>query len=296
MLEGVFPPLPTPFTESGSLALDRLRENVLGLEGTGLSGFLALGSNGEAFHLSGEEAEQVFATVRAAAPGKTVLAGIGQLSTRATLEMARRAGAAGCDAALVLPPFYYKGAMTSEALRRHFEAVAEGSPLPILLYNVPANTGLSIPLDVIEALSRHPNVLGIKDSSGEVARLAEAIRFTRAGKPFSVFSGSYASTLPGLTFGIHGAVLAVANIAPRECVDLFRLFSEKRLEEAGALHLRILPIAAAVTSKHGVPGLKAALDLLGRYGGPPRPPLLPVAPGVQDEIGRLLAEARLLPR
>jgi len=302
MIEGVFPPLPTPFHDDGSLAIDRLRENVERLNPTGLSGYLALGSNGEAFHVSPPEASQVFAAVAAAvAPGMTVLAGTGQLSTWATIEMTQRAADAGCHAALVLPPFYYKGSMTNDALRRHFETVADASPLPVVLYNVPATTGLSIPVEVIAALAKHRNVVGVKDSSGEVARLADTVRLTRGGEPFSVLSGNFAATLPGLTFGVQGAILAVANVAPRECVSLLALFREGRTAEAGELHLRLLPIAAAVTSKHGVPGLKAALDLLGESGGPgffggrPRSPLLAVSPAVREEIGRTLREAALLP-
>lgn len=300
MIEGVFPPLPTPFAEDGSLAIDRLRKNVERLNGTGLSGYLALGSNGEAFHVSPAEASQVFVAVTASvAPGMTVLAGTGQLSTWATIEMTERAADAGCNAALVLPPFYYRGSMTGDALRRHFEAVADASRLPVLLYNVPATTGISIPVEVIAALAKHPNVVGVKDSSGEVARLADTVRLTRGGEPFSVFSGNFAATLPGLTFGIQGAILAVANVAPRECVSLLSLFREGRLAEAGEMHLRILPVATAVTSKHGVPGLKAALDLLGGndglYGGPPRPPLLAVTPAVRAEIAQTLREAGLLP-
>jgi 4-hydroxy-2-oxoglutarate aldolase len=303
MIEGVFPPLPTPFHDDGSLAIDRLRANVELLGGTGLSGCLALGSNGEAFHVSPAEASQVYAAVAASvAPGMTVLAGTGQLSTWATIEMTGRAADAGCDAALVLPPFYYRGSMTEGALRKHFEAVADASRIPVLLYNVPATTGLSIPVEVIAALARHPNIVGVKDSSGEIARLAETVRLTRGGEPFSVLSGNYAATLPGLTFGIHGAILAVGNVAPRECVSLFSLFREGRTAEAGQLHLRLLPIATAVTSKYGVPGLKAALDLLGRdddgsggpYGGPPRPPLLPASPAAWAEIAETLREAGLL--
>ena len=231
----------------------------------------------------------------------TVLAGVGQLSTWATIEMAERAADAGCDAALVLPPYYYKGAMTADVLRRHFEAVADASSIPLLLYNVPAATGLSIPVEVIAALATHPNVVGVKDSSGEVVRLAEIVRLTRGEKPFSVFSGNYAAFLPGLTFGIDGAILAVANVAPRECVALRTLFAQGRSKEAGDLHLRLLPVAAAVTTRHGVPGLKAALDLLGGrdgrdgpYGGPPRLPLLPLAPPGRTEIASILREAGLV--
>ncbi len=277
-----------------------MRESVARLNGTGLSGYLAFGSNGEAFHVSPDEASQVFAAVRAtAAPGMKVLGGTGQLSTRATIEMTFRATDAGCDAVLVLPPFYYRGSMTADALRAHFEAVADASRVPVLLYNVPATTGLSIPLETVAALSRHQNIVGIKDSSGDIGRLAETVRLTRDirdAKPFAVLSGNYGATLPGLAFGIDGAILAVANVAPRECVALLSLFREGRIREAGELHLRLLPVAAAVTSRYGVPGLKAALDILGFQGGPPREPLLPASSEARAEIKTVLSCAGLLPR
>jgi 4-hydroxy-2-oxoglutarate aldolase len=302
MIEGVFPPLPTPFAEDGSLAPDRIRENVERMNGAGLSGYLALGSNGEAFHVAPDEASAIWtAVVESAAPGMTILAGTGRLSTWETIEMTQRAADAGCAAALVLPPFYYRGSMTSDALRNHYEAVADSSPIPVLLYNVPATTGISIPLDVVADLARHPQIVGIKDSSGDIARLAETIRLTRGGDPFSVLSGNYAAFLPGLSFGIDGAILAVANVVPAECVSMKTLFQNGQTKEAGELHLRLLPVATAVTSQYGVPGLKVALDLLaeaggqGFYGGPPRLPLLIVAPEVKEEIAGILREAGLLP-
>lgn len=292
MLSGVFPPLPTPFREEGALDLGALAAHVSRLNETPLAGYLALGSNGEAVHLSPDEATAVLERVeRSAAPGKTLLAGTGQLSTAATVEMCKRAAGAGFDAALVLTPYYYKGAMTAEALQRHFEAVADASPIPVLLYNVPANTGLNLAPAVAAEVAKHPNVVGVKDSAGDVSQLAELVRLTRGEKPFSVLSGSFGAFLPGLTFGVAGAVVAVANLFPEECVAVHRLFAEGRIAEAGALHLRLLPIARAVTSQHGVAGLKAALAYLGRPCGGPRSPLRPLDGRQADEVRAALETA-----
>ena len=298
MFSGIYPPVPTPFDPDGSLALDRLRENIEHLNATGLSGYLALGSNGEAVHITPDEASQVFKAVRAAArPDMKVLAGVGQFSTRATTEMAQRAADAGCDAALVVTPFYYRNAMTADALRTHYVMIAGQSPIPVLIYNVPANTAFNLAPSIVAELARHPNIVGIKDSAGDVNQLAETVRLTRgqgAKSSFDVLSGNYGAMLPGLTFGIVGAILAVANIAPNECVSIFESFKAGRIAEAGDLHLRILPTARAVTSQYGVPGLKAAMDMLGMFGGVPRLPLLPLSPEQKSDVERILREAMLL--
>ena len=294
-LSGIIPPLPTPFDAAGSLDLGLLRALVEHLNGTGLSGYLALGSNGEAVHLWPEESPAVVRTVReTAAPGMILLAGTGQLSTAATLDATCRAAGAGADAVLVLPPFYYRGAMTGDALRRHFEAVATASPVPVILYNVPVNTGLTLPVEVAAALSHHPNVIGIKDSAGDVGQLAELVRTTRGGRPFDVLSGSFAATLPGLSVGATGAILAVANVAPRECVSILDLVRDGRHEEAREVHMRILPLARLVTSRFGIPGLKAALEILGHPAGLPRLPLLPLPDEARREVVQTLRQAGVL--
>lgn len=291
-IDGVLPPLPTPFHKDGALDLGALRDLVARLNEAPLAGYLALGSNGEAPHVSPEEASEVFTAVRAAAaPGRTVLGGTGQLSTRATVEMTQRAADAGCDAVLVLAPYYFKGSMTPEVLRRHLATVAGRSPVPVLLYNVPGNTGLHLPIEVVVELSRHPNVIGIKDSAGDIGQLAEIVRTTRGESQFHVLSGSFAATLPGLSVGVVGAILAVANLLPTECAALLTLFREGRIAEARALHLRLLPVARAVTKRFGVPGLKAALDLRGVPCGVPRSPLLPATAEVRRELEKVMVEA-----
>jgi 4-hydroxy-2-oxoglutarate aldolase len=325
MLKGIFPPLPTPFTADGALDLEALRLNVGKLNETGLTGYLALGSNSEAVHVTPEEASLVFATLRkAAAPGKIVIGGTGQLSTAATIEMTRRAADAGCDAALIVTPFYYKNSMTGEALKKHYFTVAGQSPIPVMIYNVPANTGLNVASSIVAEIAQHPNVIGTKDSAGDINQIAETVRLTRkqgsqeiskqggalpdraradgsadvrsasSAEDFAVFSGNYGAMLPSLTFGVNGGILAVANIAPKECVEIYELFQQGRIAEAGELHLRLLPVARAVTSQFGVPGLKAAMGLLGYKGGYPRLPLLPLGSSQREELEKMLREAKLL--
>lgn len=344
MFNGILPPLPTPFKEDGALDLEALRSNVEQLNSTGLSGYVALGTNSEAVHVTPEEASRVFGTVKqTAAPGKIVIAGTGQLSTAATLEMTKRAADAGCAAALIVTPFYYKNSMTGEALRKHYFTIADQSSIPVLIYNVPANTGLNMASSIVAEIAPHPNIVGIKDSSGDINQLAETVRLTRrhedektrrqggkhpaqrapdaerrtgcersaaesksavstgaalrsasSAEEFVVFSGNYGAMLPSLSFGVVGGILAVSNIAPNECVQIYELFQQGKIAEAGELHLRLLPVARAVTTQFGVPGLKAALDLLGYQGGYPRLPLLPLGEKQRVELEKVLREAELL--
>jgi 4-hydroxy-2-oxoglutarate aldolase len=324
MMNGILPPLPTPFKADGALALDWLRANVEQLNETGLAGYVALGTNSEAVHVTPEEASQVFATVKqAAAPGKRVIAGTGQLSTTATLDVTKRAADAGCDAALIVTPFYYKNSMTGEALKQHYFTIADDSPIPVMIYNVPANTGLNVASSIVAEIAQHPNVAGIKDSAGDINQLAETVRLTRklgdkemsrqggvlpdrtgtggsanvrsaSSAGFAVFSGNYGAMLPSLSFGVAGGILAVSNIAPNECVRIYELFQQGQIAKAGELHLRLLPVARAVTTQFGVPGLKAAMDMLGYHGGHPRLPLLPLGDNQRLELERILREAQLL--
>ncbi len=325
MFNGILPPLPTPFKEDGALALDWLKANVEKLNETGLAGYVPLGTNSEAVHVTSEEASQVFATVKqAAAAGKVIIGGTGQLSTMATIEMTKRAADAGCDAALIVTPFYYKNSMTGEALKKHYFTVADQSPIPVLIYNVPANTGLNVASAIAAEIAQHPNIVGIKDSSGDINQLAETVRLTRGKKQetggkhperseaeskdafstdavlrsassagFVVFSGNYGAMLPSLSFGVAGGILAISNLMPNECVKIFDLFQQGRVAEAGELHLQVLPVARAVTTQFGVPGLKAAMDMLGYHGGYPRLPLLPLGANQRAELERILREAGL---
>ena len=195
----------------------------------------------------------------------------------------------GAEVALVLTPHYYKAQMTAEALRRHYLALADASTIPLLLYQVPRFTGLEVPVNTIIELAQHPNIVGIKDSAGNLGRLGEMIR--RAPSGFSVLAGSGSFFYLALTLGAAGGVLAVANLLPEECCQIYRALQEGRYAEGRELQLKIIAANDAVTTRFGVPGLKAALDLLGYYGGPPRSPLAYPSPQEVAEIQKVLHEA-----
>jgi 4-hydroxy-2-oxoglutarate aldolase len=294
VLAGIYPPVPTFFDADEALDLDTLRRHVTRLAAAGITGFVALGSNGEAVHLDDAERRPVIAAVRAAAGDRAqVLAGVGALSTRATIGNCHQAAGAGADVALVLPPSHYRGAMTAAALKGHYLAVADASPLPVAIYNMPANTaGIDLDAETIVALSLHPNIIAVKDSGGNVAKLAQVAAEAREG--FRVLAGSASFLLPTLLIGGTGAVAALANVAPRACLRLMELWEARAVDEARTLQARLVPPNAAVTSGFGVPGLKAALQLVAGYGGPPRRPLLPLGDADRGRLRAILAEADLL--
>ncbi len=291
-LQGVFPPIPTPF-ENGHCALQRLEENLTRWNDTGLSGYLVLGSNGEAPLLSEAEKLELVRVARQAIPaGKILLVGSGLESTDATSVLTYRLADLGADAALVITPSYYRDWLSPEAIRRHFEAIAEASPIPILIYNVPRYTGLNLSIEIIVNLAQHPNIIGMKDSSGNLGQLVELRE--KVPSPFQLLIGSDTVFLGGLAHGIRGAILAVANVAPRECVELFTAVEDEKWDVAQALANRLAPVGRTVASRLGVPGLKAALDEIGYFGGEPRPPLLPVTEKLRGEIRLILQQAGLL--
>ena len=293
-IHGIYPPLPTFFHEDESLDLETLREHVGRLREHCIVNVVALGSNGEAVHLEHDERRQVFTTIREAAGAEAqILAGAGALSTRETIALCRLAQDCGADVALILPPAHYGGRMTSTALRAHYLAVADASPLPVLLYNMPGNAaGIDLDAETVITLSAHPNIIGLKDSSGNLAKMAEVVAGAREG--FTVLAGSAGFLLPALVVGAVGAIAALANIAPRECLRLVELFEQGNLVEARALQARLVPVNTAVTSGYGVAGLKTALHFIAHYGGEPRRPLAPLGDAERVRLRSLLAQADLL--
>lgn len=293
-ITGIYPPVPTFFDEREDLDLPTLREHLKRLKAAGIANIVALGSNGEAAHLSPDERQQVIATARAAMGAEAqVLAGVGENATRATVELCHLAADAGANVALVLPPHHYRPRMDSFALRAHYLAVADASLLPLMIYNMPANAaGIDLDAETVIALSAHPNIIGLKDSSGNVAKMAQIVADARAG--FVVLAGSAGFLLPALAVGARGAVAALANIAPRECLQLVDLWQQGKLDEARALQARLIPVNSAVTAGYGVAGLKVALEFVAHYGGVPRRPLAPLNEGERVRLRGLLAEANLL--
>ncbi len=274
-LSGILPPITTPFDAGGSLDAGALAANVERYNESGLAGYLAFGSNGEAVHLSAAERRRVLETLRrSAAPGRAVVAGVNEQSTAAAIEATRQAAGAGADAVLVITPYFYKSAMTQDVLRHFFEAVADASPLPVLAYNIPQNTGVTIAPSTLGELAAHPNLVGVKDSSGNQGALSDTLR--RAPADFIVLVGNAGILYPALAMGAAGGILAVACIAPDACVELYRAVAGGDHNRARELQHRLSPLASLVTAGLGVPGLKAAADLAGLAGGPPRAPLSPI--------------------
>lgn len=293
-IAGIYPPVPTFFHADEALDLETLREHIGRLRVAGIANFVALGSNGEAVHLEPAERRAVIEAVRAAAgTDAQVFAGAGALSTRGTIALCQLAAEAGADVALVLPPHYYRASMTSAALRAHYLAVADASPLPLAIYNMPGNAaGIDLDAETVIALSAHPNIIGLKDSSGNVAKMAEVVAGAHEG--FAVLAGSGGFLLPALAVGARGGVPALANIAPRECLELVARWEAGDLARARALQARLVPINAAITSGYGAAGLKAALQFVAHYGGVPRRPLAPLGEGERVRLRSLLAQADLL--
>jgi 4-hydroxy-2-oxoglutarate aldolase len=293
LLSGAYSPIPTPFDDTGAVAHDKLAENIGMWSKTPLAGLLVLGSNGEFTYLSYQEKLEALKTAREAIPkDKLFIAGTGCDSTRSTVDLTKQAAAIGADAAIIITPSYYPSKMDHQAMMRHYLNVADRSPLPILIYNMPANTGVDLSAEIVVELSRHPNIVGIKDSSGNIVKLGEILR--GASSDFSVLAGSASFLYPALILGAVGGIMALANIAPDECHHIFQYTQEGRHSEAKELQLKMIPANVAVTARFGVPGLKQALDWLGYYGGPPRSPLSPLNEVQQNALRTILIEGGIL--
>lgn len=288
-LGGIFPALTTPFEADGSVSVAGIRHNIRLYNQTGLAGYVALGSTGEAVLVSREEADVVLATVKeSAAPDKILIAGAGAESTAETIARTKRAAALGYQVALVKTPYYYKPTYRPENFIQHYRAVADASPIPILLYSVPIFTGITLEAPETVALAQHPNIIGIKDSSASVQRIGEIV----AGAPahFQVLTGGAAVVYPTLAVGGRGAILALADLLPEKCVELYQLFQQGRHAEARQLQLQLVGASKRVVSDNGIPGLKFAMGLRGYFGGNPRLPLLPLKEEKKADLAAVLAE------
>ena len=274
-LNGLYPPLPTSFTGDEELNLSKIADNIEKLCSYRLSGILILGSNGEMVMLNNEEKKSVYDTARKAIPsGKLMIAGTGAQSTRETIHLSIMASDSGADVVLVLNPSYYKSQMNSDALVRFYHDVAEKSPAPVIIYNMPANSGLDMDAETILKASEHKNIIGIKDSGGNLVKMASVIKNAKPG--FQFLAGSASFLLPALSIGAVGGILALANIAPELCLNIYDSFNNGELDKAKEYQLAAVDLNTAVTRKWGVPALKAAMDYLGMYGGTVRKPLLPI--------------------
>jgi 4-hydroxy-2-oxoglutarate aldolase len=291
-LKGIYAPIATPFAR-GEIAYDKLEKNLTFWLGSDLSGVVVMGSNGEFVLLSSKEKEELMRAVCAQAKGKKpVIAGTGAESTVETMRLGEKAAEAGADEVLVVTPNYYKGGMTDPVLARFYTDVADASPLPVILYNMPRNTGINISAKLAVELARHPNIIGIKDSGGNIVQIADMIR--NAPEGFSVFAGSASFLYASLSLGATGGTLALANVFPNECARLQTLFEAGKLKEARDLQMNLIDSNNAVTARWGIPGLKAAMEMIGLYGGDPRPPLMPLAEANREELRKILAQTGFL--
>ena len=287
-LSGIYPPIATPF-KNDEVDYAGLAHNVTRWMSTGLRGLLALGSNGEAAFVDEDEAERIVATVREGVPtDRVLLVGTGRQSTRATIAATKRAAQAGADAVLVLTPFYFKAQMTPDALADHYRAVADASPVPVLLYNFTNVTGLNMTPETVAALSAHPNIVGLKDSNGDIAQVAGVV--ARVPADFTVLVGSASTLYPAMLMGAAGGIVAVANVVPDVCVKLYDLVRAGKHDEARVLQRKLTPLANAVTGGYSIPGLKVAMEIAGYVGGDVRRPLRPAKPEARDVLQLLYEE------
>jgi len=285
-LTGIIPALTTPF-ENDEVSTGKLAFNIARYNRSELSGYLVCGSTGECVLLSDDESAAVVKTAReAAGPDKILIAGTARESLRATVQATRRAADLGADFALIRPPSYYKSRMDRETLRTFFLKAADDSPVPVIVYNIPQNTGFSLEAELIVELSGHDNIVGLKESSGNLTLLAAVVR--RLPQDFSYLLGAGSVVVPALQMGASGAILAVADVVPEICSEMYRLFLERDFERAMKTQLNIVPLNRFATEARGIPGLKAALDMRGFYGGPVRLPLLPATDKDRAEIDALL--------
>jgi 4-hydroxy-2-oxoglutarate aldolase len=287
-LQGTFVPLTTPFDASGELYRAMQLENVKRLNRVALNGYIVTGSTGETALLSTEERIRTYEWVREArAEGRLLIAGTASEGVRETVNIVNRAADIGYDAALVLGPRYYRNLMhRPETQALFYRAIADQVKIPVLLYNFPNVTGYDLPVETIAALAEHPNIIGMKDSSGNVEKLAATVK--AVSREFQVLSGSGTTFWPALKAGAAGGILAFANCAPYACVTIWEAFRTREYEAAEDWQNRIQLAAKLVTATYGIPGLKYAMDLNGYYGGPPRLPFVPASPEAKSEIEKSL--------
>jgi 4-hydroxy-2-oxoglutarate aldolase len=292
-LKGILLPIPTPFTETSDVDERALTANIKRWNATGILGHVVLGSTGERVNLDEREYLQLVEIARAAVPEQLAfIVGAGQQSTRGTVsEIKRVAAAVPVDAFLVVTPSFYRPSITQQALITHYQSIADSSPAPIILYSMPALTGIKIEPETTARLSEHENIVGIKDSSNDIAGLRETIKLV--DKDFAVLTGNGTVLDEALNAGACGGILAVGCVAPAVCLAIFRAFQSGDTDTAARLQAKLTPLAEAVTIRFGIGGLKAALDMKGYVGGTVRAPLRAPDEAAREEIRSCLEAAEV---
>ena len=285
-LQGIFPPIATPFDHNGDLWKVKVQHNVEKWNRTGLAGYVVCGSTGESVMLTEGEKLQLWEWVSEyAAPEKLLIAGTGVESVRETVALTNRAADIGYKAAMVRTPHYYKNLINNPAAQMlYYRAVADQAKIPLIIYNWPQATGVDIAPDAVVELSHHPNIIAVKESSGNLEKVMQMIREVKPG--FQVLVGSAPTLAPSFAVGAVGAILAFANAAPYATITVWEAHRTREPEAALDWQNRIARASQLVTTKYGIPGLKHAMDLMGYYGGPPRLPLIPACPQAKLEIAQ----------
>ena len=293
-LSGLLLPITTPFSANEDVDTSALKTNIDRWNATGIMGYVILGSTGERVNLNEREFLQVIEVTRKAVPQTmTFIVGAGRQSTRGTIGEVEAAANEGAEAVLVITPHYYRSAITQDALVTHYNAVAEASPIPIILYSMPDLTGIKIEPETAARLSEHPNIIGMKDSSNDIAKFADAVRMT--SNNFAMMIGNGTVFSEALQAGARAGILAVGCCAPQVCLDIFKAVRGGDLDHANALQEKLTPLARAVTKTYGIGGLKAALEMAGYVGGSVRAPLRAPNAEARAEIAKLLGDARSVP-
>ena len=293
-LKGILLPTTTPFDNNGQISRIDITSNIKQWSARGVVGFVVLGSTGERVHLDEREYLEVIEVSRSATPRDFVLiAGAGQQSTINTIKEIKNAARAGAEAVLVITPYFYRPAITQESLVSYYTAVADEAPVPVLLYSMPPLTGIRIEPETVARLSQHPNIIGVKDSSNDVAGFRRTVEL--CPRQFAVMTGNGTVLLDALRAGATGGILAVGCVVPEICVEIFRAHGVHDVERAAKLQEELTPLASAVTTKYGIGGLKAALDLAGYRGGAVRAPLRSPDEAARAEIKLVLDRISGLP-
>ena len=287
-LSGIFAALTTPFDTAGDFSAADLKHNIHRYNQTDLAGYVVLGSTGESVMLSSKEMEAIYSTaIESATPEKRLLAGTGAESTAETIARTKRAAALGYHAALVKTPYYYKPVYKPEVYLAHYRAVADASPIPVLLYSVPQFTGVTLETPEILALAEHPNIIGMKDSSGVIQRIVEVV--AGAASSFQMMTGAAPVIVPALSAGAVGGVLALGSAFPEKCVAVYQLYRQKMYEQARELQGKLSVASKKVVSENGIAGVKFVMDLRGYKGGVPRLPILPLSESAKMAITKIAA-------
>jgi len=282
-LNGIFTAITTPFNAEGAVAVDRLQENIARYNRLPLAGIVAVGSTGESVLLTRAEVEQVFSAAReAAAPGRILIAGTGSESTAETISRSKAAASLGFDCVLVKTPSFYKSALNPDTLAEHYRRVADACQIPVILYSIPQLTGVALEADLVARLAEHPNIIGIKESSGNVQRVGEII--AAVPEKFQVVVGSADTLYASLVIGAVGGVLALADCLPELCIEVHRAVASDQMANARDLNRRILPASKKIVRQLGIAGVKWAMDYRGYYGGPVRGPLVPLNSAQKHEV------------